>query len=168
MSPQIVIIFTNKLVQLLEDIGGKGVFISKDCKDMYAIMFDGDISSVADCLLQLQKKITALEMFCPRTGTKFNLKKTKDIVFRNGGHLKSYEKWTYCGENIEAVTFYRYLWLMFTPKLIWSQTQTCLAVQSTKALVAINRYQRRVCDMPCKDLNKIFLYYDNPYPVLWG
>ena len=47
-----------------------------------------------------------------------NLSKTKIIVFRNGGILKETEKWLYNGQKIEVVSFYKYLGVYFTPKLI--------------------------------------------------
>ncbi len=45
---------------------------------------------------------------------------------------------------------------MFTPKLIWTQAQMSLASQSSKAMMAIHRYQRTLGDISCKDLFKIF------------
>jgi hypothetical protein len=50
---------------------------------------------------------------------KINLDKTKIIVFRNGGIVKQTEKWTYCGDTIDIVPFYKYLGVYFTPKLLW-------------------------------------------------
>jgi hypothetical protein len=62
------------------------------------------------------------------------LEKTKIIVFRNGGILKSNEKWYYKNIKIDVVSWYKYLGLMVTSRLIWTKAQYTLAAQSLKAI----------------------------------
>lgn len=61
-----------------------------------------------------------------------NLDKTKSIVFRNGGPLRSAEKWFFNGIPIEIVSFYKYLGVHFTSKLVWTKTQEMQAMQGIK------------------------------------
>ena len=85
-----------------------------------------------------------------------NINKTKIIVFRNGGPLRKCEKWFLYGKQIKVVSFYRYLGMIFTPKLIWTQAQTNLAAQALKGLMAIYKYNNRVGGLPCQYFFKIF------------
>ena len=62
------------------------------------------------------------------------MKKTKELVFRNGGVIRNNESWFLGGKLIEAVFFYKYLGMFFTPKLLWSLTQDKLSLQATKAM----------------------------------
>ena len=52
-----------------------------------------------------------------------NLAKTKNIVFRNGGFLRNYEKWYFFVQPIEVVSAYEYMGLTITPKLSWTQAK---------------------------------------------
>ena len=40
-----------------------------------------------------------------------NLDKTEIIVFRNGGPLRRYERWTYRNQTINVTSLYRYMGL---------------------------------------------------------
>ena len=95
-------------------------------------------------------------IFCDETGMKVNLDKTKIIVFRQGGPLRSYEKWYFKGQPIQTVSSYRYLGILFTPKLVWSKVQTALASQARKAILSINSFQRKVGNISCIDMFKMF------------
>ena len=64
------------------------------------------------------------------------------MVFRNGGPLRQYEHWTYKGDRVDVVSFYKYLGAYFTPKLSWTMTKETLAKQATKALACIYACQK--------------------------
>ena len=81
---------------------------------------------------------------------------SKIIVFRNGGYLRSYERWHYRGQEIEVVSFYKYLGAFFTPKLSWSRTIHVLSEQASKTVNMIFRYQRYFGFFTYKDLFKLF------------
>ena len=140
----------------MEEVGGRGVHISSDFNNLCSLMFADDVSALSDTCNQLQHKINALEVFCNQTGMSINLAKTKVLVFRNGGPLRKYEKWFYNGNSIETVSFYKYLGLVFTPKLVWSKAQNCLASQANKAIFSINGFQKKMGRVNCKDLFRIF------------
>ena len=82
--------------------------------------------------------------------------KTKIVVFRNGGIIKQTEKWTYCGDIVDTVPFYKYLGVYFTPKLLWSKTQEMLALQGIKSVACIFRYQRKFGHLSSVDIFKVF------------
>ena len=84
------------------------------------------------------------------------MKKTKIMVFRNGGIVKQTERWLYQGEEIEIVSIYKYLGLYFTPKLVWSKSRELLAMQAQKAIFRILRYQKQFGFFRPDDAFKLF------------
>ena len=85
-----------------------------------------------------------------------NLRKAKIIVFRNGGFLKDIEKWFNKGDPMEVVSFYKYLRMYFTPKLVWYKTKDMLSNEALKAISNIYRYQRNFGRFNPKDMFKLF------------
>ena len=59
-----------------------------------------------------------------------NLDKTEIIVLRNGGYLRNYEIWTFKGEIIKTTSMYKYMGILFTPRLSWTSANTKLAAQA--------------------------------------
>ena len=55
-----------------------------------------------------------------------------------------------------VVSFYKYLGLYFTPKLVWSKTKDMLSKQALKAISNIYRYQRNFGRFNPKDMFKLF------------
>ncbi len=86
-------------------------------------MFADDIANCAETAIKLKQQIDTVDLFCQNTGMQLNVDTTKIIVFRNGGPLRGYENWFYRGTRIESVSFYRYMGLLFTPKLKWTRTK---------------------------------------------
>ena len=70
---------------------------------------------------------------------KVNPDEIKKIVFRNSGTLKTNEEWLYKGEKIQVVSFYKYLGMLMTPKLIWSKLQKC-CINKTLAIFILKIY----------------------------
>ena len=64
-----------------------------------------------------------------------NLKKTEIIVFRHGGRLRLYENWVFDGNLISTTSYYKYIGLLFTPKLSWSSAKIKLAAAKAKKTV---------------------------------
>ena len=63
-----------------------------------------------------------------------NQKKTEIIVFRNGGPLRAYERWFYNGSPVNVTSVYKYMGLLFTPKLRWTKAKVKLASQAKKSI----------------------------------
>ena len=119
-------------------------------------MFADDVASVADTKQNLQRQINYIEQFCNVTGMKINVDKSKIMVFRRGGPLRSYEQWYFNGNQIEVVPYYKYLGAFFTPTLSWSKTQDTLRLQATKAVASIYTFQKRFGYFHLKDAFKLF------------
>ena len=87
---------------------------------------------------------------------KLTLRKTKVIVFRNGGYLRDNEKRKYNGEPIETVSHYKFMGLLVTPKLIWTKAKNMLATQGKKSIFSIYKLQNNVGYFDHFDIFKIF------------
>ena len=155
-SPIIFSLFINDLVDYLQVHCGNGIYVSQEADSLISLLFADDVAGFSDTVRRLQRIIDTIANFCDLFGMKINLGKTKIIVFRNGGFLKDIEKWFYKGDPIEVVSFYKYLGLYFTPKLVWSKTKDMLSKQALKAISNIYRYQRNFGRFNPKDMFKLF------------
>ena len=154
-SPIIFSLFINDLVSYIKSECDRGIFVTEQIADIFALMFADDVASFSDTIVRLQHQINCIETFCLSVGMQLNLLKTKIIVFRNGGVLKQTEKWFYMRAPID-VSFYKYLGVYFTPKLVWSKTKEVLALQASKAVFKIFQYQRQFGYFCPKDIFKLF------------
>ena len=151
-SPIIFSLFINDLVDYLRVHCGNGIYVSQEADSLISLLFADDVAGFSDTVRRLQRIIDTIANFCDLIGMKIDLGKTKIIVFRNGGFLKDIEKWFYKGDPIEVVSFYKYLGMYFTPKLVWSKTKDMLSKQALKAIINIYRYQRNFGRFNSKDM----------------
>ena len=156
-SPKIFSLYINDLVSFLESRCNHGIFVTNEIPDVLTLMFADDVASFSDTVACLQKLIDLIAQFCKIVGMDLNLeKKTKIIVLRNGGPLRSAEKWFINGAPIDVVSFYKYLGVYFTQKLIWTKTQEMQAMQATKAVARIVKYQKIFGRFSAQDIFKVF------------
>ena len=120
------------------------------------LLYADDIAQVSDMVGRLQKQIDVLYNFCKLTGMKVNESKTKIIVFRNGGIVKSNEKWYYNNKLIENVTYYRYLGLFYTSRLNWSYGTRILSIQAQKSVNMLKRVIGQCQGLPYNIVFDIF------------
>ena len=106
-------------------------------------MYADDVANCAETRVRLQRQINLIGEFCNIKEMKVNLNKTEIIVFRNGGPLRNYERWNLEGTPIRTTSEYKYMGLIFTPKLSWSKAKRKLAAQARKAVFCIRNYQRK-------------------------
>ena len=155
-SPKIFSLFINDLVLFLESKCNYGIFVTNEIPDVLTLMFADDVACFSDTVVRLQKLIDLIAEFCKMVGMELNLDKTKIVVFRNGGPLRFAEKWFYKGTPIEVVSFYKYLGVYFTPKLVWTKTQAMQAMQGVKAVARIFKYQKTFGRFSPQDIFKLF------------
>ena len=120
LSPFLFSFYIGELVQMLKDLGCEGTFVNEDFTDIKILLYADDIATGGDSVGRLQRIINEIERFCDLWGLLLNMTKYKLVVFRRGGIVKNIEKWYFKGKEIEVVSMYKYLGLIFTPKLNWS------------------------------------------------
>ena len=65
------------------------------------LMFADDMAVFGNSVEDLQNKLNLLHDYCINWGLEVNSNKTKIMVFRKRGGLKSNEKWKYNGVDVE-------------------------------------------------------------------
>ena len=80
------------------------------------------------------------------------------MVFRNGRFLRRDEKLVYKGKQIEVVSVYKYMELMFTPKLIWKKAEENLLIvdKANKSIVTIKILQNKLGSVSVHDSLMLF------------
>ena len=112
---------------------------------------------ISDSIGRVQSQINSLTQFCKSWGMKVNFNKTKVIVFKKGGIVKQNEKLYYEGKQLEVVPQYKYLGLLFTPKLSWAKATQTLSLQAEKALFNFYKFN---CNFKLP-VRKAFQIFDN-------
>ncbi|XP_059216997.1 uncharacterized protein LOC131997819 [Stomoxys calcitrans] len=76
-----------------------------------------------------------LEIYCNTWNLEVNLSKSEIMVFRNGGRLAKHEKWKFNGNVIKITNEYKYLGVIFTPKMTFTKH---IQNRNNQAKIAIN------------------------------
>ena len=171
LSPFLFLVYLNQYITNCAE-NCKGIYIDEIFPNLNILLYADDMVHLSDTVGQTQHQLNVLSKFCSKFGMKVNLRKSKIMVFRKGGPLKQNEKWSYNGENVEVVSYYKYLGLVFSSRLKWSAAAKALAAQANKALFSIKRLYKKCNGL---SLDVCFKLFDNMIlPILcygseiWG
>ena len=172
ISPLFFALFINDLCTLLREKCPDGILITGDVPDLFCLIFADDIANCEETRIRLQIQLNLIFELCQVTNMTVNLNKTEIIVFQNGGPLRYNEYWHFNGIPVRTTTEYKYLGLIFTPKLSWSKAKRKLTAHARKAIFCIKNYQRK---FGCFKNEEIFRLFDSMVkPILcygsavWG
>lgn len=107
-------------------------------------MYADDMVIFAQSAADLQSMLNTLENYTEKWSLTVNVNKTKIMVFRNGGILRTEDVWFYKCEQIEVVNSFCYLGLLLNYNGKFHVTQKQLSLQCMKALFAL---KRKCCNM---------------------
>ena len=103
---------------------------------------------------------------------KVNERKTEIIVFRNGGPLRANERWLFHGNSVNVTSVYKYVGILFTPKLSWTKAKEKLALQAQKSINAFKSFRIKFGRFPAQEYFRIFDSMVKPILVygseIWG
>lgn len=142
LSPLLFTLFISELDEHMRVSGMKGTELLTNDERAFSLMYADDLCLLSDNVIDMQRKIDQLESFCTKWKMNVNLSKTKMMVFRNGGILKQSEKWRYQGKPVEVTTYYSYLGLIFSSRLIWSKCLRNLIARTN----ALTSKMRKICN----------------------
>jgi len=98
------------------------------------MLFADDMVIMGDTPNDLQNSLDLLSAYCKSWGLEVNPDKSKIVVFRKRGPVKSSEKWTYNNCNLEIVYNFNYLGTVFNNTGSFVLNQSTLAGKGLKAL----------------------------------
>lgn len=111
--------------------------------EIILLAFADDIVLLADSAVKMKKILRAPHKYCQLNKLNINIKKTKIIIFRKGGHGhdKKYDSFFYEKNKIEIVSNYVYLGIPFSNSAVFlnaankAVTKTKLALSTTTSLI---------------------------------
>jgi hypothetical protein len=93
--------------------------------------------------------------YCGDWNLKFNLKKTKILVFKKGGKLKKNEKWFMYDQLTKVVNEVSYLGIILESTGGWNRHRMKQMVKGKQSLVAIDKCLTRTPDMRIQLLENV-------------
>ena len=138
LSPFLFSMFINDLEETFVQSGIEGIDIGT--MNILMLLYADDIIVFANTAEELQEQLNRLKLYCDKWKLKINVEKTKVMVFRKGGRLPNNVSFTYDGQVLDIVKRFTYLGVVFTTTGSFSDAQTTLAGQSTKAIFKLNKY----------------------------
>ena len=91
-----------------------------------------------------------------RLGLPVNLDKSNIIVFRNGGHIASCEKWGYGKNVMPVVNQYKYLGIYLSTRLTVSHALNNMAQRAKKGVVGIFKLLRSLGERLSRGLGDVY------------
>jgi hypothetical protein len=153
LSPMLFSLFINELDTVISSSCGRGIQMTPDLLELFLLLFADDVVLFSDSVWGLQNQLNILQEYCNNWKMSVNMSKTKIIVFRRGGRLSQFEKWTYGGKQLEVVSKYNYLGFTLTSNLSFNQTCVHLSIKAKRALYEV--------------LKTMFQYGNFPYHVFF-
>ena len=129
--------FVNKFTEIIESSGLHGIQLFSDILDIFIFLFADDIALIANTKSGLQKQLSLLSPFYREYKISVHIGKTKIVVFRKSGRIRSTERWIYNGDNIEVINCFQYVGLLFTSKMSLYSMAEDLASKAKRVLVTL-------------------------------
>ena len=154
ISPLLFCFFINDIGKHLVTHAYSGVYVG--ILQLYYLLYADDLCLFSSTVIGLQRLFNRLSDFCATWKLSVNISKTKIIVFRRGGVLKSNEQWVFEGTRVDVVPYYNYLGIIFSSFGAWFQAQQTIANQASKCIFSLKKHFINYKYMPIDVLLTIF------------
>lgn len=134
-SPLLFALFISDIENSLQENIDAGITL--DQLSLYLILFADDAVIFSETPEGLQSSLNELQNYCETWNLTVNVSKTKIMVFRKGGILSQRERWFYSGIEIEIVSQFNYLGIVFTPGGSFIQASKILSGKAIRALCSL-------------------------------
>ena len=91
LSPILFVLYLNELIDMFQQDNCQGVYVNNVNCYGNMLLYADDLVILGDPVNRVEKFLRTLENFCRIWGLSVNMKRTKAIVFRNGGIVKRNE-----------------------------------------------------------------------------
>lgn len=169
LSPILFSLFINDLESYLQQ--NPDACITLEQLSIYLLLFADDAVIFSDSIQGLQASLNNLESYCDKWNLQVNVAKTKIVVFRKGGILGKYEKWTYKGEDIEIVNSFNYLGIVLSSGGAFIKATNTLSGKALKAmnsLLSITKGMHLPIDIMLNLFDSFILSILNYNCEIWG
>ena len=137
MSPFLFAVYVNDIENEFIANGVYGIDIV--ALKIFLLLYAGDIVIFAETSEDLQSSLDILYDYCHKWKLKVNIDKSKVMVFRKGGHLRQNLSFK-CGHvDLEIVSKYNYLGIVFMTGGSFNTAQSTLSGQAQKAIFILNK-----------------------------
>lgn len=111
-----------------------------ECKSLslFLLMYADDLVLFSETVDGLQGLLNSLHSYSKNWSLDVNIQKSKIVVFRKGGHVKSSERWFYNGTSIDVVDKFTYLGIVFNFNNKFNVAEKQLSDQGRKAAFSVN------------------------------
>jgi hypothetical protein len=157
LSPLIFSLLITEVADAVTKKGKHGFQFLPGLQEIFLLLFADDICLISTTPAGLQNQLDNLEKASTPLGLTVNLKKTKVMVFRKGGHLGKFEKWYFQGKELEVVNSYKYLGFTFTTKLSFEIALEEFAGRAKGKVVEI---MKTMWSLGTLDINVFFKLFD--------
>ena len=123
---------------------------------LFLLLYADDITLFSETADGLQSGLNVLYNYCQKWRLSVNTVKTKVIVFRKGGFCQEIYKFFYNDIELEIVSSFSYLGIVFTSGGSFSFAQKTLARQAQKAIFKLNCYLIKFTDFSPKHTLDLF------------
>ena len=134
-SPLLFALFIADIENSLQENMNAGITL--DQLSLYLVLFADDAVIFSDSPQGLQQSLNQLHQYCETWNLTVNVDKTKIMVFRKGGVLAEDLKWYFNGVEIEIVSQFNYLGVVFTPGGSFIQATKTLSGKALRALCSL-------------------------------
>ena len=94
-----------------------------------------------------QSGLNHLSNYCERWKLILNIEKAKKVLLQSGGKLGNRDKWHYNDAELEIVTHFTYLGVVFSQNESFFKTQQTLARQAQKAIFSMFRVTNKYVEL---------------------
>ena len=139
---------------------------------IFLLLYADDIVIFAESADDLQNGLDILYDYCQKWKLKVNTDKSKVMIFKKGGQLRRNLSFKYGNHELEIVSKYTYLGIVFTTGSSFNTAQSTLSGQAQKAIFILNKYLTKfsnlvpshILDLFDKLISPIFCYGSE----VWG
>ena len=130
-SPLLAMMFMNDIINYINsDI--EGIVTINELK-LFILLYADDQVIFSSSAISLQSMINDVQNYCDMWGLKINPGKSKIMIFEKGNKATHYTFYLY-GNEIEVVSSFKYLGVVFFKNANWYRTQKCISEQANLQL----------------------------------
>ena len=135
-------------------------------------MYTDDVVVFSDTAEGLQNGLNCMYQYCQKWKLSLNTQKSKVMVFKKDGKLRRNTHFYYGDHELEIVSKFTYLGIVFSTEGAFTKAQQALSGQSLKATFMLNKYIRKFVNL--KPQHILYSFDKLIWPILtysaeiWG